>query len=84
MRSLIGTTRYWFLFKGSIRASRKLFDEMTSTILHTPLRWIDTVPVGRITNRFAGDFLVIDSTLANDFISGADQCFQLFGVMIAG
>ena len=51
----------------SIRASRKLFEDVTYNVLRAPLRWLDTMPVGRILNRFVSDFALVDSQLAGDF-----------------
>ncbi|EHL01836.1 putative ATP-dependent bile acid permease [Glarea lozoyensis 74030] len=82
--ALIGTFRYWYIFTGSIRASRRLFDELSFTVLRTPLRWMDTVPLGRILNRFTSDFYVVDARLANDIGFGANNVFRLIGIMIAG
>ena len=59
-----GTLRYLLVFYGSIKASRRLFDELTYAVLRAPLRWLDTVPVGRILNRFTADFNIVDSQLA--------------------
>ncbi|CCC14139.1 unnamed protein product [Sordaria macrospora k-hell] len=47
-----------------MRASRKLFQQLTHTILRTPIRWIETVPAGRILNRFTSDISVVDKPLA--------------------
>ncbi|TVY41910.1 ATP-dependent bile acid permease, partial [Lachnellula cervina] len=82
--ALIGTFRYWYIFTGSIRASRRLFDKLSFTILRTPLRWMDTVPLGRILNRFTADFNVVDARLSGDIGFGASNVFRLVGVMIAG
>ncbi|KAE9366466.1 putative ABC bile acid transporter [Stipitochalara longipes BDJ] len=82
--SLFGTFRYWYIFTGSIRASRRLFERLSFTILRTPLRWMDTVPLGRILNRFTADFNVVDSRLCNDMAFGANNMFRLAGVVIAG
>lgn len=82
--ALIGTFRYWYIFTGSIRASRRLFDKLSFTILRTPLRWMDTVPLGRILNRFTADFNVVDARLSGDIGFGANNVFRLVGVMIAG
>jgi ABC-type multidrug transport system fused ATPase/permease subunit len=82
--SLIGTFRYWYIFTGSIRASRKLFDKLSFTILRTPLRWMDTVPLGRILNRFTADFNVVDARLCMDIGFGANNVFRLIGVIVAG
>ena len=51
-----GTWRYYFVFMASLKASRRLFDKLTYAILRAPLRWLDTVPVGRVLNRFTADF----------------------------
>lgn len=82
--AVIGVFRYYWIFCGSIRASRKLFDKLSFTILRTPLRWMDTVPVGRILNRFTGDFNVVDSRLSSDIAFGAHNVFRLIGVVLAG
>ncbi|KAF2102990.1 ATP-dependent bile acid permease [Rhizodiscina lignyota] len=59
-----GTLRYLLVFYGSIKASRRLFNQLTYAVLRAPLRWLDTVPVGRILNRFTADFNILDSQLA--------------------
>jgi hypothetical protein len=45
---------------------------------------MDTVPLGRILNRFTADFNVVDSRLCNDMSFGAGNMFRLVGVIIAG
>ncbi|KAK0113543.1 hypothetical protein ONS96_014402 [Cadophora gregata f. sp. sojae] len=52
----------------SLRASKSLFETFTSRIIRTQLRWLDTVPTGRILNRFTSDFALIDSQLGMDFV----------------
>lgn len=67
--TLLGTFRYYWIFMGSLRASKSLFSRLTHTILRTPLRWIDTVPLGRILNRFTTDVNVLDARLSYDVVS---------------
>ncbi|KAK4658726.1 hypothetical protein QC762_104050 [Podospora pseudocomata] len=81
---IISTAKFFYIFLGSLRASRKLFAEMNFTILRTPIRWLDTVPVGRILNRYTNDFSVIDSQLANSFSFGFNSVLSLFTVILAG
>ena len=81
---LLSTLRVFWIFTGSIRASRVIFQELAFTILRMPLRWIDTVPVGRILNRFTADFSAIDSRLAHDLANTANSAFQLIGTVAAG
>jgi ABC-type multidrug transport system fused ATPase/permease subunit len=60
---LIGSGRYAYIFMTSLRASRVLFDDMLHVVVRAPLRWLDTVPTGRILNRFSKDFETVDSRL---------------------
>ncbi|CAD6448965.1 fa14f840-ff15-4b9d-8691-809f6f71babf [Sclerotinia trifoliorum] len=82
--AIVGTLRYFYVYTGSIRASKVLFENLCFTVLRTPLRWMDTVPLGRILNRFTADFNVVDGRLANDFAFGANNLFQLIGIIGTG
>jgi len=82
--SLVGTLKYLYVYFGSIRASRRLFAKLNFTILRMPIRWLDTVPVGRILNRYTADFNIIDSQLANSLSFGAGSLLSLIAVNIAG
>ncbi|KAI4097604.1 MAG: hypothetical protein LQ344_000337 [Seirophora lacunosa] len=81
---LSGTSRYYCVFMASLRASRRLFDKLTYSILRAPLRWLDTVPVGRILNRFTADFAVVDSRMGKDVGFMLYQVTQLVGIIVAG
>lgn len=82
--ALLGTFRFWYIYAGSLRASRRMFDRLSSTMLRTPLRWIDTVPTGRILNRFTADITLIDTRLADHIGMGGNDLFRLIGVVVAG
>ena len=81
---LTGTSRYLFVYIASLKASKKLFDNITHAILRAPLRWLDTVPVGRILNRLTADFDMIDSKIGNDMAFLLYQIIQMMGIIIAG
>lgn len=81
--AIISTIRFLYVYLGSIQASRRLFAKLNFVVLRAPLRWLDTVPVGRILNRFTADFHIIDSQLANSFSFGAGSFLQLIGVIVA-
>ncbi|CAK7230583.1 hypothetical protein SBRCBS47491_007634 [Sporothrix bragantina] len=82
--AVISSARYYYIYHGSIRASRTLFEKLNFIILRAPLRWLDTVPVGRILNRFTADFNIIDNQLANSISFGGNSFVQLIGVVLSG
>lgn len=45
-------------------ASRSLFNQLLSRVVHAPLRWFDLVPLGTISNRFTNDVSGIDDEVA--------------------
>ncbi len=63
----VGRVLGYFLV--SLRASRILFQRMTHAVLRAPLRWIDTVPAGRILNRFTSDIFTVDRRLTTETAS---------------
>lgn len=81
---IFGTLRYFFVYMGSLRASKKLFEDLTYAVLRAPLRWLDTTPVGRTLNRFTADFAAIDSRLGNDIGFLLYHILELVGIIIAG
>lgn len=77
----INIGRLYSVYVGSIRASRKIFNDMLQSVLRAPLRWLDTVPTGRILNRFTGDFTSLDSSLAQTFYSFAGVSWRILGIL---
>ncbi|GAB9466096.1 Abc transporter c family member 5 [Globisporangium polare] len=61
-----------------LRASRSLFDAMTSSLLHAPLKFFDANPIGRIVNRYSDDVSVVDFNLP--FAFGSLSAFFFFTV----
>ncbi|KAG2966849.1 ABC transporter C family member 9, partial [Phytophthora cactorum] len=50
-----------------LRASRRLFDNMTTSLLKAPLRFFDANPIGRIVNRYGDDISAIDFMISFSF-----------------
>lgn len=72
------------VFYGGIKASRTLFDKLTYAVLRAPLRWLDTMPVGRVLNRFTADFNQVDSQQAYNFAFCLYNAMVVAGIVIAG
>ncbi|KAK4934989.1 hypothetical protein LTR66_015516 [Elasticomyces elasticus] len=79
-----GTIRYYFVLSAAVRASRNLFNGLIYSILRAPLRWLDTVPLGRILNRFTADFHSIDSRIGYDIGFFVSKLLEVVAVMVAG
>ncbi|KAE8451411.1 hypothetical protein EG329_004040 [Mollisiaceae sp. DMI_Dod_QoI] len=79
--TVIDIGRYYVVYRGSLRASRKVFQDMTYKVLRTPLRWLDTVPTGRILNRFTADFSAVDSNLSSNFAQVTASMLGIVGIM---
>jgi ABC-type multidrug transport system fused ATPase/permease subunit len=77
----ISISRLYCVYSGSLRASRKVFRDILHSILRAPLRWLDTVPTGRILNRFTGDFINLDSSLATNFYYFAGVTWEIIGIL---
>ena len=80
---LVAAGRVFLIYRGSLVASRKVFSDMTYSVLRTPLRWLDTVPTGRILNRFTADFQNLDSQLSMNFAYITATFLEMIGILVA-
>lgn len=80
---VIGTLRFIWSFVMSIKAARTLFRRILFTVLRTRLRWLDTVPVGRVLNRLTADFDIIDNRITMDLGFMFWRVLGLLGVCVA-
>ena len=72
----------YILFVG-FRTGRTLFIQLTRTIFHAPLLWIDTTPAARIINRFVVDSTSVDRTLMVEFGKFTERILIIIGVCVA-
>lgn len=75
--SVVTVVRVLTLLVVGLRAARTLFQRLTHSILRAPLRWTDTVPSGRILNRFTSDTFTVDKRLAPEIFSVIQNVFGL-------
>lgn len=71
----------WFLSLALV-ASRKLHSTMLKSVLHAPLTFFDTTPIGRIISRFARDVSVLDELLPQYFQQMMSTLLNLLGSYI--
>lgn len=60
---IAGILRFFWGYLMAVKASKTIFENMLFRVLRSPLRWLDTVPTGRIINRFTADLHTIDERL---------------------
>ncbi|KAL4891206.1 P-loop containing nucleoside triphosphate hydrolase protein [Aspergillus ambiguus] len=81
---VLGSLRYLAISLASLQSSRQLFEDLLTRVLHAPLRWLDTVPLGRVLNRFTSDVYILDWRLGYDMGHFLYKILELSGVLVAG
>ncbi|RGP63629.1 ATP-dependent bile acid permease [Fusarium longipes] len=81
--AIIGVLRYLSSYFLAVKASRSLFEKMLFSVMHAPLRWLDTVHTGRILNRFTADFNMIDERIAMTWSQFFSHLLRLVGICVA-
>ena len=81
---VVGTLRTLVLALASVESSRQLFNALLIAVLRSPLRWLDTVPLGRILNRFTSDIYILDWRLGYDIGHFVYKVLELAGILAAG
>lgn len=64
-------SRGFFFFAVCMRSSKKLHDKSFLSLLHSPMRFFDLNPAGRILNRFSKDMGAVDELLPKAIIEAA-------------
>ena len=81
--SLISTFIFSVItFTFSLNASKKLHSAAVKSILHVPMSFIDTTPIGTIINRFSKDIDVLDNELPLTANFMLNRLFSIFGILI--
>eukprot|EP00026_Physarum_polycephalum_P000563 Phypoly_transcript_00564.p1 GENE.Phypoly_transcript_00564~~Phypoly_transcript_00564.p1 ORF type:complete len:1454 (+),score=273.03 Phypoly_transcript_00564:76-4437(+) len=68
--------------RGALKAAKTLHDVMLVHVLHAPMSFFDTTPLGRILNRFSKDQNAIDESLSQSMLTMLNQTFLAIGVFI--
>ncbi|XP_054155854.1 multidrug resistance-associated protein 1-like [Oppia nitens] len=71
-----------FMINGIRRASKRLFSRLLSSVMHSPMNYFDSQPIGRLMNRFGNDTDVLDRSLMFSIILTTDVLLQLIGTIV--
>lgn len=66
---------------GSVMASRRLHRGLLLNILHSPMAFFETTPLGRIVNRFSKDMDTVDTLAPRSFINFLRSTLEMFAVI---
>jgi ABC-type multidrug transport system fused ATPase/permease subunit len=80
---ILDIIRIQMILRGSIKASKVMFEQFSQAVLRAPLRFLDMTPVGQILNRFTSDFGTFDSDLALDLSYLLHSGIMILGVIVA-
>ncbi|XP_022785081.1 multidrug resistance-associated protein 1-like [Stylophora pistillata] len=72
-----------FFTIGAIKASRRLHRNLLVNIMHSPMSFFDTTPVGRIVNRFSKDLYIIDVTIPQCVTNFFWCSLEIIGMIVA-
>lgn len=74
---VVTLARGFIFFAICMRSSKKLHDQSFLRLLHSPMRFFDTNPCGRILNRFSKDMGAVDELLPKAIIEAAQVLFEI-------
>lgn len=81
--SVAGTMRFYLIRIASVRSSQVLFNSLLTAVMSAPLRWVDTVPLGRVLNRFTSDVYGMDYVLGSELADLSLWLMQTCGILVA-
>ena len=67
---------------GSIRASKGLHHGLLNNVLHSPMAFFESTPLGRIVNRFSKDIDMIDDLVPRSFITFLRSALELLAAIV--
>ncbi|KAL0096556.1 multi drug resistance-associated protein MRP [Phycomyces blakesleeanus] len=66
----------------AIRSAKVLHSKMLDTVIHSPMSFFDTTPLGRILNRFSKDQHTVDEILPRTFQAYFRVLFSVFSIVV--
>ncbi|EDO30727.1 predicted protein [Nematostella vectensis] len=72
----------FFIFFTALKCNTKLHNTMAQSLIHAPVSFFDTNPVGRILNRFSADIVEIDNILPPHLVHTLVVCDLFVSLII--
>ncbi|KAG0286811.1 Canalicular multispecific organic anion transporter 2, partial [Linnemannia gamsii] len=73
---------YFAMVLAIVRAARRLHERLLDKVLHLPMSFFDTTPLGRIVNRFSSDILSVDEMIPWNVFHTVMCTFSVLATMI--
>ena len=68
---------------GAVIAARRLHRGLLVNVLHSPMSFFETTPLGRIVNRFSKDMDIIDDLVPRSFVLSLRSCVEMIAAIFA-
>ncbi|KAG0023449.1 hypothetical protein BGZ80_009400 [Entomortierella chlamydospora] len=79
---IFGSLADYYIIFGGLAASRYLHRQLLLKITRDKVRFFDTTPIGRITNRFSSDISTIDDDVSNDLKGLFGSFVTVLGIVV--
>ena len=67
----------------TMKASRNIHKDMLVNVMHSPMSFFETTPLGRIVNRFSKDINVVDNTIPRSVLMFLRTFLNVVGTICA-
>ncbi|KAL4216728.1 hypothetical protein ACF0H5_024451 [Mactra antiquata] len=81
IQGIMAFISFYLALTRMVQASSKLHRRMLYNVLHSPMSFFDTTPIGRIMNRFSSDIDIMDNKLPESFKLWQMMIFQTVAVV---
>jgi ABC-type multidrug transport system fused ATPase/permease subunit len=69
------------LYAANVVTARRLHNSLVENVLHAPVSFFDTVPMGRILNRFTADLVTVDTLVGDNILFFMNTSSMLSSVL---
>ncbi|KAJ5516878.1 hypothetical protein N7527_008438 [Penicillium freii] len=84
MGCVVAVCSNYLVFSSVLRASKAFFRQFLQAVVRSPLRWLDTTPLGRILNRFSADINTLDTQLGYTMRNIIANLCDAITILVAG